>query len=37
MPAEKKVFLKSGEVEIEPEEVKIIDGKLWVKIATIRG
>jgi len=37
MPEEKKVFLKSGEVEIEPEEVKEIDGKLWVKIATIRG
>jgi len=37
MPEEKKVFLKSGQVEIEPEEVKVIDGKLFVKIKTIKG
>jgi len=37
MPEEKKVFIKSGEIEIKPEEVKEIDGKLFVKIKTIRG
>jgi len=36
MPEEKKVYLKSGEKVLEPEEVREIDGKLWVKIKTIR-
>ena len=36
MPEKKKIYLKSGEKELEPEEVKEIDGKLWVKIKTIR-
>ncbi len=36
MPEERKVYLKSGDKELNPEEVKEIDGRLWVKIKTIR-